>query len=255
MNIRQYLIDQKVPQEVFRFADFSQELKQKYKCIDGYGFDFDDDIKSIKLYHKIYTQQSLENTNFFRWFFEQDIFYYAFTSFFKKRKLNTANQSLNGLNFAVKYNLKTKKLTRSVYFSTSKHKCLVINYSEGKFTTNIYYYIYNKTIINCINKIFKLNMPKHNEAIELSFRGLSPHCTIYPKIDHNNSTLKDSFEYCQKLMPALLKPESHAGQNQALAIHLSDINSSFTTKGYSKNDEMQKIYFVCFDWEKSIFQN
>lgn len=255
MNIRKYLINQKVPQEVLRFADFSRELKQKYKCIDGYGFDFDENIKSIKLYHKIYTQKSLETTNFFRWFFEQDAFYYAFSSFFKKRKLDTFNQSLNGLNFAIKYNLKTKKTTRSVYFSTSKRKCLVINYSQGKFTTNTYYYIYNKAIINCLNKIFKLDMPKHNEAIELSFRGLFPHCTIYPKIDHKNSTLKDSFKYCQKLMPALLKSKTHAGQNQALSIHRDSSNSSFTTKGYSKNNTMQKIYFVCFDWEKSIFEN
>lgn len=255
MNIRKYLINQKVPQEVLRFADFSRELKQKYKCIDGYGFDFDENIKSIKLYHKIYTQKSLETTNFFRWFFEQDAFYYAFSSFFKKRKLDTFNQSLNGLNFAIKYNLKTKKTTRSVYFSTSKRKCLVINYSQGKFTTNTYYYIYNKAIINCLNKIFKLDMPKHNEAIELSFRGLFPHCTIYPKIDHKNSTLKDSFKYCQKLMPTLLKPKAHAGQNQALSIHRDSSNSSFTTKGYSKNNTMQKIYFVCFDWEKSIFEN
>jgi hypothetical protein len=255
MNIRKYLINQKVPQEVLRFADFSRELKQKYKCIDGYGFDFDENIKSIKLYHKIYTQKSLETTNFFRWFFEQDAFYYAFSSFFKKRKLDAFNQSLNGLNFAIKYNLKTKKTTRSVYFSTSKRKCLVINYSQGKFTTNTYYYIYNKAIINCLNKIFKLDMPKHNEAIELSFRGLFPHCTIYPKIDHKNSTLKDSFKYCQKLMPALLKPKAHVGQNQALSIHRDSSNSSFTTKGYSKNNTMQKIYFVCFDWEKSIFEN
>ena len=255
MNIKQYLIDQKVPQELLRFADSSQELKKKYKCIDGYGFDFHENIKSIKLYHKIYTQKIPETTNFFRWFFEQDAFYYAFLSFFKKSKLGTCNQSLNGLNFAIKYNLKTKKITRSVYFSTSKHKCLVINYTQGKFTTNTYYYIYNKTIINCINKIFKLNMPEHNEGIELSFRGFSPHCTIYPKIDHNNSTLEDSLEYCQKLMPALLKPKPHAGQSQALSIHHDNTNSSFATKGYAKNNTMQKIYFVCFDWEKSIFEN
>jgi len=98
-------------------------------------------------------------------------------------------------------------------------------------------------------------MPEHNEAIELSFRGLSPHCTIYPKIDHNNSTLSDSFEYCQKFMPALLMRKAHAGQNQALSIHRDSSNSSFTTKGYRKNNTMQKIYFVCFDWEKSIFEN
>ena len=48
MNIRQYLIHRKASTDLSRFADFSRQLKTKYKTLDGYAFDFDEeDILSI----------------------------------------------------------------------------------------------------------------------------------------------------------------------------------------------------------------
>ena len=62
MNIRQYLIDSQASINLTRFADFSRQLKTKYKTLDGYAFDFDDkDITSIKLYYKIYTKKDVLN--------------------------------------------------------------------------------------------------------------------------------------------------------------------------------------------------
>ena len=58
MNIRQYLIHRKASTDLSRFADFARQLKTKYKTLDGYAFDFDDqDILSIKFYYKIYTKK------------------------------------------------------------------------------------------------------------------------------------------------------------------------------------------------------
>ena len=43
MNIRQYLIHHKASTDLSRFADFSRQLKTKYKTLDGYAFDFDEE--------------------------------------------------------------------------------------------------------------------------------------------------------------------------------------------------------------------
>jgi len=98
-------------------------------------------------------------------------------------------------------------------------------------------------------------MPNHNEAIELSLRGKNIHTTIYPRFNRQSLDLQESKLYCQKVMPKLLRPEAPLAQNFALGIHCYDKNSHFVTKGYVSNNETQKIYFGCFDWEKSIFEN
>lgn len=255
MNIRQYLIHCKASTDLSRFADFSRQLKTKYKTLDGYAFDFDDqDISSIKFYYKIYTKKDIYDSNFARWFFENDMFYYAFAGHFNKDRLIVNSKSLVGLNFAIKYNTQTKQVIRSVYFQYSNKSSLVIHCDGVNVWTNKYHYLYNRFLIKFINKLFKLNMPDHNEAIELSFRGKNIHTTIYPRFNRQSLDLQDSKLYCQKVMPKLLRPEAPLGQNLALGIHCYDKNSHFVTKGYTSNNEIQKIYFGCFDWKKSIFE-
>jgi hypothetical protein len=256
MNIRQYLIHRQASTDLSRFADFSRQLKTKYKTLDGYAFDFDDeDILSIKFYYKIYTKKNIYDSNFARWFFENDMFYYAFAGYLNKDSLIVDSKSLSGLNFAIKYNTKTKQVIRSVYFQYSNKSSLVIHCDGVNVWTNKYYYLYNHFIIKCINKLFKLNMPNHNEAIELSFRGKNIHTTIYPRFNRKSLDLQESKLYCQKVMPKLLRPKAPHGQNLTLAIHCYDKNSHLVTKGYTSNNAIQKIYFGCFDWEKSIFEN
>jgi hypothetical protein len=98
-------------------------------------------------------------------------------------------------------------------------------------------------------------MPDHNEAIEFSARENRIHATIFPKIKAAHSTLNDSKRYCARLMPSLISDNSLPCQNIPLSIYHHDTNSSFITKGYTSDNQMQKIYFGCFDWEKSIFSN
>ena len=256
MNIRQYLIDSQASINLTRFADFSRQLKTKYKTLDGYAFDFDDkDITSIKLYYKIYTKKDAYDSNFARWFFNNDMFYYAFAGYFNKDRLIIDSKSLSGLNFAIKYNRKTRQTVRSVYFKYSNKSSLVIHCDGVNVWINKYYYLYNQLLIKCINKLFKLNMPDHNEAIELSLRSKNIHAVIYPRFKRQSLDLQQSKLYCQKIMPKLLSVESPLGQNFALGIHCYDKNSEFVTKGYTSKNEMQKIYFGCFDWKKSIFEN
>lgn len=256
MNIRQYLIHHKASTDLSRFADFSRQLKTKYKTLDGYAFDFDEkDISSIKFYYKIYTKKDIYDCNFSRWFFNNDMFYYTFAGYFNKDRLALNGKSLSGLNFAIKYNTKTKQIVRSVYFQYSNKSSLVIHCNGVNVWINKYYYIYNRLIIKCINKLFKLNMPNHNEAIEVSFRRGSIHASIYPRFNRQSLDLQGSKLYCQKIMPKLLSPKAPLGQNFALGIHCYDKNSDFITKGYTSNNAMQKIYFGCFDWKQSIFEN
>lgn len=256
MNIRQYLIHRKASTDLSRFADFSRQLKTKYKTLDGYAFDFDEeDILSIKFYYKIYTKKDIYDSNFARWFFNNDMFYYAFAGYFNKDELTLNSKSLAGLNFSIKYNIQTKEIVRSVYFKYANQSSLVIHCNGVNVWTNKYYYLYNHFLIKCINKLLKLNMPNHKEAIELSFRDKNIHTTIYPRFNRESLNLQDSKLYCQKLMPKLLQLEAPLGQNFALGIHCYDKNSHFVTKGYTSNNAMQKIYFGCFDWEKSIFEN
>lgn len=256
MNIRQYLIETKAPPEMSRFADFSWQLKEQHKTLDGYAFDFDAlDVRAIKFYYKIYTKNTDFGSNFFRWFFENDMFYYAFKGYFNNRFLGTANRGLTGINFAIKYNLVSKRTIRSVYFSITRNASLVIHNDGVNTWTNNYFYMYNRFMIKCINKLFKLNMPKHREAIEISTRDKSLHATIFPRFKRNSLDLIESQKYCLDLMPNLISDNSLPAQNIPLAIHFHDLNSSFITKGYSTKNKMQKIYFGCFDYKKSIFQN
>ena len=254
MNIRKYLIEQKVPLEMSRFADFSRQLKQQYKTLDGYAFDFDSlDVRAVKLYYKIYTKNTDFNSNFFQWFFENDMFYYFFGGHFHPRYLELPNRGLTGINFAMKYNFVSQKTIRSVYFPIARSTSLVIHNDGVNTWTNNYSYLYNRFMIKCINKLFKLNMPKHREAIEISTRNKSLHTTIFPRFNRNSLDLSDAKTYCLSLMPNLISDNSLPAQNIPLAIHCSDSNSSFITKGYSTKNKMQKIYFGCFDWKKSIF--
>lgn len=254
MNIRQYLIKTKAPLDMRRFADFSPQLKERYKTLDGYAFDFDErDVRAIKFYYKIYTKQIDLKGNFFDWFFEHDMFYYFFKGYFHQRCLEIESLGLTGINFAIKYNLASRKVIRSVYFQVSRNASLVMHNDGVNTWTNNYFYMYNRFMIKCINKLFKLNMPKHREAIEISTRGKSLHATIFPRFKRGSLDLFDSQKYCLNLMPDLISDNSLPAQNIPLSIHCSDPNSSFITKGYSTKNKMQKIYFGCFDWQKSIF--
>jgi phage anti-repressor protein len=47
----------------------------------------------------------------------------------------------------------------------------------------------------------------------------------------------------------------NSAQDLSLFIHSKTERSSLITKGYSSNNSAQKIYFGCFDWKKSIFEN
>lgn len=256
MNIRQYLIEQKAPLEMSRFADFSRQLKDQYKTLDGYAFDYNaSDVCAIKFYYKIYTKNTDFESNFFKWFFENDMFYYAFVGYFHPRCLELPNRGLTGINFAIKYNLVSKRTIRSVYFRIANNASLVIH-SDGVNTwTNNYYYVYNRFLIKYINKLFKLNMPKHREAIEISVRDKNLHACIFPRFKRNSLELHEAQKYCLDLMPHLIIDNSLPAQNIPLTIHCHDINSSFITKGYTTKNNMQKIYFGCFDYKKSIFQN
>lgn len=255
MNIRKYLIEQKASLDMSRFADFSDQLKNQYRTLDGYAFDFDEsDVCAVKFYYKIYTKNTDFDNNFFEWFFENDMFYYAFLGYFHPRYLELSHRGLTGINFAIKYNLVSKKTIRSVYFQIAHNTSLVIHNDGVNTWTNNYSYLYNKLIIRCINKLFQLNMPKHQEAIEMSIRDRVLHATIFPRFKRDSLNLADSKKYCLKLMSNLISDNSLSAQNIPLAIHCSDPNSSFITKGYSTKNKMQKIYFGCFDYKKSIFQ-
>jgi hypothetical protein len=256
MNIRQYLIHHKAPTDLARFADFGKQLKQQYKTFDGYAFDFNcHGIESIKFYYKIYTNQNIWHSDFANWFYNNDMFYYASVALHDSRQVYLKHKSLKALNFAIKYNLNTKKLSRAFYFKLGNKSSMVINCDGVNTSTTKYYYIYNRLLIKSINKIFNLNMPPHDEAIEFSKRKQSVHAAVFPRFDSNKPNLQDSKLHCQKLMQKLLCAAAPLGQNEALAIHCHDPYSDFITKGYSSDNKMQKIYFGCFDWEKSIFEN
>jgi hypothetical protein len=256
MNIRQYLIDIQAPPEMSRFADFSLHLKNQFRTLDGYAFNYDkNDVQSVKFYYKIYTKTSGFDANFFDWYFSNDLFYYAFKGYFNSKLLDLSGRTLTGINFSIKYDISSKRIVRSVYFKNSRNSCLVINSNAVDTWINRYYYMHNRLLISSINKIFKLNMPKHRESIELSTRGSELHASIFPRFDRSSLTLHQSKVYCSKLMPNLISDNSLPAQNIPLAIHCCDNNASFITKGYTSNNAKQKIYFGCFDWEKSIFKN
>lgn len=251
MNLRQYLMHNKSPHSLFRFMDFSESLKFNFKTLDGYAFDFGETVNSIKLYYKIYNQEQIFNSNFFKWFTSNNLLSYNLKQRYRQTDQNA--NGLSGLNFAIKYDLFTKKLIKSIYFSDTKNSSLVIHESNGKIFYNKYHYTYNSLLIKLINKFFDLKMPSHNEGLELSFRGNFAHCTVFPKINHKKFNITESEKYCRSVSSKLLMHDSHAGQNPAICIHLATNNSSLITKGYTSKDKFQKIYFGCFDWEKSVF--
>lgn len=251
MNLRQYLMSRKVPDSLFRFMDFSQSLKSEFKTLDGYAFDFDATINSVKLYYKIYNQQEIFNSNFFLWFTQNNLLSYNLKQHYHPASKNT--NALSGLNLAIKYNFYTKQLVQSIYFSDKKNSSFVIHNSNNKIFYNKYYYTYNSLLIKFINKFFDLKMPKHKEGIELSFRDKEAHCTVFPNINHKKFNIKESQTYCQNASNKLLLSDSHIGQNPAICVHMETNNSSLITKGYTSKDQFQKIYFGCFDWKKSVF--
>lgn len=251
MNLRQYLMDRKPPDSLFRFMDFSQDLKSNFKVLDGYAFDFSEEINSVKLYYKTYNKEQIFDSNFFLWFTENNLLSYNLKQNYQPTQKDV--NGLAGLNFAVKYNFNNKQLSKSIYFSNSKNSSLVMHETDNIISYNKYYYTYNSLLIKFINKFFAIKMPRHKEGLELSFRGKDTHCTVFPRINHRKLTIKQSEAYCQNVALKLLMDESHAGQNPAICVHLATNNSSIITKGYTANDEFQKIYFGCFDWKKSVF--
>lgn len=249
MNIRQYLIDQNSPKELNRFADFSCQLKQEHRTLDGYAFDFDrNNINSIKLYYKIYTNNFKSDNQFLKWFLEDNDF-----KNYISNNCNSLSKGLTGINFSIKYKIKSNKAIRSVYIKRNNTTSTVIHFDEKNIWSSTYFYVYNTFLIKCINKIFKLNMPMHNEAIELSIRDKIIHASIFPKADRSDPDLCKAKNYCLKLMPKLLLKKSlQHPENIALSVHSNTKNSSFITKGYTSTG-LQKIYFGCFDWKKSVF--
>lgn len=251
MNIKEYLLTKRCPSSLLDFANFSNQLKKEFKTLDGYAFDFDDSIKSVKLYFKIYTRKQIFNSDFFQWFAGDNHLGYNFRKSYKKSRDN--KNSLSALNFAIKYNLNSRKIIKSIYFGDKPNASLVISESNKKVYSNRYYYIYNSLLIKLINRLLKLNMPPHKQAIELSIRGKSAHCSVFPKLNREKLNIKESKSYCQKHIHPLLESNFLAGQNLALSVDLNTENSSLITKGYTLNNQFQKIYFGCFDWDKSVF--
>jgi hypothetical protein len=255
MSLSQYLLFIKSPKEVFDFTGFSNQLKNQYKTLDGYAFDYNDkEITSIKLYYKIYTKKNIFNCDFFSWFTKNT----KLSSSLKKTLKPTQDNGkvLSGLNFSIKYKPQSKQVIKSIYFADTNQSSLVINESNNSIYCNKYYYIYNTLLINLINHLFKMNMPKHKEGIEFSLRGRKAHCTVFPKIDKQKLDLHYSSSYCEKMTKKLMQFEKfNSAQDLSLFIHSKTERSSLITKGYSSNNSAQKIYFGCFDWKKSIFEN
>lgn len=251
MNLREYLALRQSPNSLFDFMNFSKSLKSNFKTLDGYAFDFNSSINSVKLYYKTYNREQIFDSYFFKWFTKNSSLGGEL-----KKNYNTPNKKLNGLsglNFAIKYNFNNKRLIKSIYFSDNKNSSLVIHESNNHILYNKYYYIYNELLIKLINKLFCLKMPRHKEGIELSFRDKTAHCTVFPKINHKKFDIKQSETYCQAISNKLLMNDRHIGQKSAFEIHLNTSNSSLITKGYTAKDKFKKIYFGCFDWEKSVF--
>lgn len=251
MNLREYLALRRSPDSLLDFMDFSTSLKSNFKTLDGYAFDFNSSINSVKLYYKTYNRERIFDSVFFKWFSKNGSLGRKLKQDYTtpKKKVN----GLSGLNFAIKYNFESKQLTKSIYFSDNKNSSLVIQESNNNILYNKYYYIYNELLIKLINKSFHLKMPPHKEGIELSFRGKAVHCTVFPKINHKKFDIKQSEIYCQRISRELLIGDPHTGQDSAIDIHSNTNNSSLITKGYTSKDKFKKIYFGCFDWEKSSF--
>tara|TARA_R110001592_G_scaffold350736_2_gene647128 strand:+ start:3757 stop:4518 length:762 start_codon:yes stop_codon:yes gene_type:complete len=253
MNIKQYLSAIGEPRVLREFCSFYPELKLEYKTLDGYAFDFNESITSVKLYYKIYTRKNIFDSSFFDWFSSSNLTKGKLQKYSGDKE--TAKNSIKGFNFAVKYNLDSKNVSKSFYFGDKYNSSLVISESLSKIYQNRYYYIYNNLAIRLINKLLNLKMPNHKEAIELSFRKSSVHCSVFPKINKKNLNINDAKRYCENQTKNLLLESSLSGQSEALSIHCDTKNSTLITKGYSSGNNLQKLYFGCFDWESSIYSN
>lgn len=241
MKIYDFILNNGLPEDLRAFCDFSKDLKSKHKVLDGFGLDYSKkEINSIKLYTKIYSRKLPAQEDFFKYFFrEQD---------FIINKTDIHNQSIQGINLSIKLNLNSLKLQKAIYLPHGKNSSKVITLNKDRHTELKYRYFYNPSIINLINFYFKLNMPKHKEGIEFSKRGRQAHCSIFPKFNHNNMTLKESKNYCNKLKKTI-KPE--------LPDFIKEFETkecSFITQGYTSNNTISKTYFGLFDWKKSTFE-
>ena len=245
MTIRKYLNSVNAPIDIFEFMDDCLAFKEKSKSLDGFAFDYNTDINSVKLYLKTYPSNLGALSNFIRKFSSNDEFermYYSATSkLFRSKK----QKSLNGLNFSLKYHLATRRLTKCIYFSTSNTSSLCIS---NNLKTRKYSYIYNKPLLRLINKSF--GIPKNKEAIELSFRKNSVDATVYPKLHHKNIHL--SKNYCQDLLLDL-DSSNFFYQHSRLINNYNIGSTSFITKGYKFAGKQEKIYFGTFDWKNSAF--
>jgi hypothetical protein len=241
MKIYDFILNNSLPKDLRAFCDFSKDLKSKYKALDGFGLDYSKKgINSIKLYTKIYSRKLPAQEDCLKCFFgEQD---------FIINKTDIHNQSIQGINLSIKLNLNSLKTKKAIYLPDGKNSSKVITFNKGARTELKYRYFHNPLIIKLINFYFKLNMPKHKEGIEFSKRGKKAHCAIFPKFNHNNMTLKQSKNYCNKLKKII---------NPQLPDFIEEFETkecSFITQGYTSNSIISKTYFGLFDWEKSTFE-
>ena len=240
MRIYDFILERDLPEELKIFCEFSKQLKLKYKLFDLFGIDYSKQkILSIKLYQKFYTTNNLEQEEFFKWF--------CFGNNLKINQQEIHNKSLQGLNFAIKINLLSSSIKKTIYFSNGKNSSKVINFNDSSCTELLYRYFYNPPLIRLLNFYFQLNMPSHKEGIEFSKRGSQAHCSIFPKFNHNNMTLDKSKKYCSELKKHI-KPEW-----PSFIKSFEGEDSSFITQGYTSNNKFDKTYFGCFDWSKSVF--
>tara|TARA_B100001094_G_scaffold253969_1_gene252569 strand:+ start:47058 stop:47813 length:756 start_codon:yes stop_codon:yes gene_type:complete len=249
MNLKRYISAK--DENLLKFTDFSSSLKSSFKTLDGYAFDFNDSITAVKLYYKIYSQKRILDSDFFKWFCDGKLYGHVSELLSSKPKPN--KNSILGLNFGIKYNLNTEEITKSFYFGDKNYSSTVIHQLNNNLYSKRYYYIYNKFLINILNKSLRLNMPNHNEGIELSFRKNIAHCSIFPRINRSNLDLNESKKYCESQFLKSLSQHFPRGQEQVFKIHLDTENSYPVTKGYTSGNKFQKIYFGCFDWSKSCF--
>ena len=247
MKIRDYLAETDQAKKLISFADASLLFKENCKCLDGFAFDFDEKINAIKLYIKLYKYKLIDLEDFINKFSENNRFKKLYYSNVAKIFKGYNQKSLRGINLSIKYNLHTDSIIKSIYFSTNNKTsiCISDNLSIRK-----YHYIYNKPLIKLINKVLKLNIPNHNEALELSARRESIDATVYPRLRHED--LLYSSQYCSNLKFLLKNSSFEKTQNNIISQFKEDINS-FVTKGYKNSSKQEKIYFGHFDWKSSIF--
>ena len=127
MNLKDFICTK--DKSLQEFSAFSSELKSSFRTLDGYAFDFNDSITSIKLYYKIYNRKEILKSDFFKWFLNEQTHIRARELLSTKQELN--KNSISGLNFGIKYNLATEEITKSFYFGDKKNVSLGLSATNG----------------------------------------------------------------------------------------------------------------------------